>query len=224
MNVEQLVEENNRKRKMLTPENEQYYSDMMIYIRVQLALSEQKTEEILLEMLDHVLDGQRDGKTAREIFGEDAKGYANEIIQQIPKEEKRSLAPLFARSAVHILSWFLMIRGIIFFITARFIEVDATVYVLRAVGIGIVLAGVILSGVWFIFRLIKNSLFSNKKRKDIVYVLKAGLFGAGSFIVILIVSKLIPDIGPSFNFPWWASLLTGAVLWLMYTLTKRRSK
>ena len=59
MKAKQLIEENNRKREQLTPENEKYYGDMLIYIRLQLSLSEQQSEEVLMEMLDHLLDGQR---------------------------------------------------------------------------------------------------------------------------------------------------------------------
>ena len=64
------------------PENEKYYSDMLIYIRLQLSLSEQQSEEVLMEMLDHLLDGQHEGKSAQDIFGADPKGYADEIIRE----------------------------------------------------------------------------------------------------------------------------------------------
>ena len=52
MKAKQLIEENNRKRNLLNPENNHYYSDMLIYIRLNLSLSEQQSEEVLLEMLD----------------------------------------------------------------------------------------------------------------------------------------------------------------------------
>jgi len=76
-----LIEENNRKRELLNPQNEKYYRDMLLYIRLQLTLSEQQSEEVLIEMLDHLQDGQQDGKSAQEIFGEDPKGFAEEIIE-----------------------------------------------------------------------------------------------------------------------------------------------
>lgn len=220
MNVKQLIEANNRKRNMLTPENEEYYSDMMIYIRLQLTLSEQKTEEILMELLDHILDGQRDRKTAKEIFGEDAKAYADEIIQQLPKEDKRAIFPFLTGIAVKIISVFLMIRGVVFLIISPFINVETTVYVFNVFIMSVVIASIVITGVWFIFRLIKNSLFLEKSN-DKINILKAGLFGASAFIVILVVSKLLPNKGPSFNFSWWASLLIGVVLWFGWKVIKR---
>lgn len=95
MGVKKLIEENNRKRAMLTKENEKFYSDMLLYIRLQLSLSEQQSEEVLMEMLDHLLDGQEEGKTARDIFGPDPKTYADEIIAQLPREDMRSVFLFF---------------------------------------------------------------------------------------------------------------------------------
>ena len=34
-----------------------------------------------MEMLDHLLDGQKEGKSAHDIFGDDPKRFADEIIQ-----------------------------------------------------------------------------------------------------------------------------------------------
>ena len=58
MDAKLLIEENNKKRKLLTKENEAYYDDLLVYIRLQLTLSEQQSEEVLMEMLDHLIEGQ----------------------------------------------------------------------------------------------------------------------------------------------------------------------
>ena len=113
MDAKKLIEENNRKRELLTPENEAYYSDMMIYIRLQWRLSEQQSEEVLMEMLDHLLEGQEEGKTAKDIFGNDPKGFADEIIEQLPKEKKREAVPFIAGIIGDTVSWVLMIRGVL---------------------------------------------------------------------------------------------------------------
>ena len=89
-------------------ENEKYYSDMLIYIRLQLALSEQQSEEVLMEMLDHLLDGQHEGKSAQDIFGDDPKRYADEIILNLPKEQKREVIPFILGIVIDLVSWMLM--------------------------------------------------------------------------------------------------------------------
>lgn len=111
MKAKQLIEENKRKRELLTPENKQYYSDMLIYIRLNLSLSEQQSEEVLMEMLDHLLDGQKEGKSARDIFGNDPKGFADDIIENLPKGNKREIFPFLCGIVLHLISWMLIIRG-----------------------------------------------------------------------------------------------------------------
>ncbi len=85
MNAEQLAELNFEKRKELTKENLKYYEDMLLYIRLSYDKSEQETEEILSELLDHLLEAQKEGRTAKDVFGANPKKYADEIIGELPK-------------------------------------------------------------------------------------------------------------------------------------------
>ncbi|MBC6974418.1 hypothetical protein H9I32_19140 [Bacillus sp. Xin] len=80
MNAKDMVELNNDKRKLLTPENENIYSDMLIYLRF-TTVPQKQMEELLLEILDHLLDAQKDEKNAYDIFGEDLKAYCDELIK-----------------------------------------------------------------------------------------------------------------------------------------------
>ena len=74
--IKELIKSNNEKRELLTEENEKYYSNLLVYIRSRLSLSDRSTEEVLMELLDHTLEGQVEGKTAEKIFGEDPKSFA----------------------------------------------------------------------------------------------------------------------------------------------------
>lgn len=85
MNAEQLAELNFEKRKELTKENLKYYEDMLLYIRLSYDKSEQETEEILSELLDHLLEAQKEGRTVKDVFGANPKKYADEIIGELPK-------------------------------------------------------------------------------------------------------------------------------------------
>ena len=222
MKATQLIEENNRKREQLTPENEKYYSDMLIYIRLQLTLSEQQSEEVLMEMLDHLLDGQNEGKLARDIFGDQPKGYADEIIQNLPKEQKREVIPFIMGIVLNLVSWMLMIRGVVIPIASQLNKEDvgSSVYVYPTLLTLAVIFGSVAFGVWYIFRIIKQSLFNEKanEKKDMV---KAGIFGAVAMGLVIAVTMFIPEFGPFFGFSWWASLLTGGVLWLIVFLLKK---
>ncbi|MBE5086956.1 DUF1129 family protein [Bacillus thuringiensis] len=79
MTEKEMVQLNNKKRKLLTPENEAAYGDMLIYLRL-TSVPQKQMEELLLEILDHLLEAQEDGKTAHDIFGEDLKAYCDELI------------------------------------------------------------------------------------------------------------------------------------------------
>ncbi|KFM98595.1 DUF1048 domain-containing protein [Bacillus clarus] len=79
MQAKDMVELNNKKRKLLTPENEAAYGDMLIYLRF-TSVPQKQMEELLLEILDHLLEAQEDGKNVRDIFGEDLKAYCDELI------------------------------------------------------------------------------------------------------------------------------------------------
>ncbi|MCR2821479.1 DUF1129 domain-containing protein [Lederbergia panacisoli] len=220
MNAKKLIEENNRKRELLIPENETYYGDMLIYIRLQMALSEQQSEEVLMEMLDHLLEGQEEGKTAKDIFGDDPKAFADEIIEQLPKEKKRAVIPFVAGVVGNIVSWLLIIRGILFLALSQFTEVRTEVYPVAAVVVALVIVCFIAITIWFILSLVKNSLFK-EKRNTKMDMLKAGLVGAGGMAVVLAAARFTPEVGPSFDFSWWASLIVGMVLWIIVFIIKK---
>ncbi|MBE7119829.1 DUF1048 domain-containing protein [Bacillus cereus] len=79
MTEKEMVKLNNKKRKLLTPENEAAYGDMLIYLRF-TSVPQKQMEELLLEILDHLLDAQENDKNAHDIFGKDLKAYCDELI------------------------------------------------------------------------------------------------------------------------------------------------
>ncbi|NHM30839.1 DUF1129 family protein [Neobacillus terrae] len=220
MKAKQLIEENNRKRELLNPQNEKYYMDMLLYIRLQLTLSEQQSEEVLIEMLDHLLDGQQEGKSAQDIFGDDPKGYADEIIENLPKERKRKVFPFISGIVINIVSWFLMIRGVIILAASQFKSIPTTIYPFTALIEFAVTLGITLFGVWYIFRIIRQSLFQNKTNEK-KNMLKVGLFAAFSMLIFMLINLLIPKFGPTFQFNWWSSVLVGGGIWAILSMLKK---
>jgi uncharacterized membrane-anchored protein len=213
MKAKQLIEENNRKREMLTEENEKYYNDMLIYIRLQLTLSEQQSEEVLMELLDHLLEAQNEGKTAKDIFGTNPKLYADDIIENLPKENKRNVVPFVSGLVLNVVSYMLIIRSIVILVGSQFKEINTAVYPVTSLITLVVILSSISFGVWYIFKIIKDSLFleNPNNKKDMV---KAGIFGSVSMGLIIAVTMLMPEVGPSFQLSWWASLILGAVVWV----------
>lgn len=219
MNAKHFIDVNNEKRNLLTFENEKYYSDLLVYLRLQLSLSEQKTEEILMEILDHLIEGQSEGKTAKSIFGDQPKEYADEIIALIPKEEKRDTGKFIFGIALNLLGWILLTRGIVQAVISPFQEIDSNLYLIKTSIIFGLIAVTSSFGVWFIFRTIKHSLFAENNTKVSNY-LKAGLYGALSVGAVMAASYFVPDSGPSIPFEWYISALAGAAALFLSRLLK----
>ncbi|MET1249265.1 DUF1129 family protein [Sporolactobacillus sp. STCC-11] len=217
----QLVSDNNEKRKLLTKENEKYYDDMLVYIRIKSKASDQESEEILMELLDHLIEGQQDGKTAVNIFGHDPKGYADELIRELPKGGSWTALPFFSCLIGIFLTWYLIGRGIILLITRFFTAINNSVHLYTALIVTAFWAIYALFMIWFIFRLIERSLF-NKKSTLLKTMIIAGIVGALGSGLGFVLMHFLPNFGPSFSFGWLPSLASGAILWLISFWAKKK--
>lgn len=85
MNEDGLLKKNAELQQKLNKENKEYYGDLLVYIRLKtLARSEQKSEEILLEILEDILEGQAKGVSAEEYLGKNPKQIGDEITKELP--------------------------------------------------------------------------------------------------------------------------------------------
>ncbi|EML9732247.1 TPA: DUF1129 family protein [Bacillus cereus] len=87
MNAQDMIELNNKKRELLTSENEIAYGDMLVYLRLS-NVPEHQVEELLLEILDHLIEAQAENKNAYDIFGNDLQSYCDELIAASPAQTK----------------------------------------------------------------------------------------------------------------------------------------
>lgn len=82
-----LIKQNNQLRAQLTGENEKYYSDLLLYMRLNSFMKDQAAiESNLLEILQDIIDAQREGLTAEQYFGKNPQILADELLQQVPKK------------------------------------------------------------------------------------------------------------------------------------------
>lgn len=85
MEKKELIETNAVLQESLTEENDKYYGNLIVYIRIMAFFrDEKKSEELLLEVLRDILDAQEQGLSAEEYFGENPKKVADDIIKQLP--------------------------------------------------------------------------------------------------------------------------------------------
>ncbi len=114
MNAQDMIELNNKKRELLTPENEVAYSDMLVYLRLS-NVPEQQMEELLLEILDHLIEAQAENKNAYDIFGDNLQSYCDELISALPTQTKLEKASLIGFSISLLLAIQFGINAIISF-------------------------------------------------------------------------------------------------------------
>ncbi|WP_052130333.1 DUF1129 family protein [Ureibacillus sinduriensis] len=170
--VKELVKQNNEKRKILTSENQKYYENMLVYIRTNALKSERATEEVLLEMLDHLIEAQKEGKSAEDVFGKTPKELAEEIIETLPKETFKDMLDFGFEIAFTLFGWYLAISGLFPLITRQ----DQTIHLGSVFLSAVCLISSIILLIYFIFRVIKRNAFEDKVTKSKVHWLFGLLF------------------------------------------------
>ncbi|BDR59352.1 hypothetical protein [Xylocopilactobacillus apicola] len=85
MKTKDLINQNNQLRKQLNQENQKYYEDLLLYMRLKgLTKNESALERQLMEILQDLIDAQKDGVSAAEYFGKNPQELADQILQETP--------------------------------------------------------------------------------------------------------------------------------------------
>jgi DNA-binding ferritin-like protein (Dps family) len=193
MNTKDLIQLNNGKRKQLNEHNEEYYDKMLVYIRSHLTISEQQSEELLMELLDHLLEAQSNGKTAEEVFGDDPKAYCDELIRQLPKEKRMSAAFFIGYLIFQLAGWTAVVKGGIETIAEFFTDLDHTFYLGSAVIIFLIETIILLFVVAAIMFGIKRSVFETRNKVKDSFI--AGSVGSIVILSFILVRRWVPEFG-----------------------------
>lgn len=216
VSVKELIRQNNEKRKQLTPENQQYYENLLVYIRANLSRNERATEEVLLEMLEHLLEAQKEGKTASEVFGKNPKDLADEIIVSLPKESwKRQLEFAF-EILFTLFGWYLIVRGIFPLLNKE----NQIIYSGNLVISTLLLVGSLLMLIYLIVNLLKKEAFQEPKTKQKMTIL-FGFITIVLFAMSFYVRFAIQPFGPSFEVSYYTIFGLGCFMLLASYLFKK---
>lgn len=224
MNTNQLIEQNNLKREELTPENLKVYEKVLLYLRLDLTISERVTEETLNDLLDHLLDSQRHDVTTEEFFGNDIEEFSKELVDEIPKESKRNLS-FFGFSMVALLfGIFRTMYGLTTGIATLF-NVG-----LQKTNIGGTLLGELvliiigLTSIYFLFNYLKKTIFHDESRsKKVVFGITLWIILSLAFLAMMFFPKILP-IGPYIYIPWYVSIIIGIIFLIVYKLLFKLSQ
>jgi DNA-binding ferritin-like protein (Dps family) len=225
MNAKDIIKLNNDLRDKLSEENKEVYEDMLVYIRLNANKSEQQTEEVLYELLEHLLEAQKEGKTARDVFGKDLRKYCDELIAEIPGEGK-SLAIV---SGTYMVIYFLAIistcYGLGNFVLSQFSDRVSNDFTFSlGSGITVVIVDLLLLSVFIfaILRWIKNSTFKEKKTKKWVEFLQLWLISTAFIGATVVIPIIMPSFGTEITIPVLSFAGVGILLFLLaFVLNKK---
>jgi uncharacterized membrane-anchored protein len=222
MNAKDLIALNNEKRKQLNEHNRNYYEDMLVYIRSHLLLSEQQSEELLMELLDHLLEAQKHGKSAEDVFGKDPKAYCDELIRQLPKEKRRNIYAFIGYLMIQLFALITLATGAVELVAELFTDVDDTVYLGKEFVLFVIDFAVILLVVALVMLSVRKSVFCDvlstfgSKVKEFLVVLFAFGLVIGMFVL---VERLVPEFGYRIEAGGMVRILFGlfvlAMTWLL---------
>ncbi|GAB3061372.1 DUF1129 family protein [Virgibacillus ainsalahensis] len=215
MDAKELIQANNIKRKQLTKENLEYYEEMLLYVRLSYDIAEQEMEEILAELLDHLLESQAEGKTAEDVFGREPKRYANEIIGELPKMVTKERMKFFIMGALYFLAASTIFSGGFALFNHYVLDMETLTEVYH---VGTVILKVLLSVpiafllLYVLVQYLRWACFKKINKVKEFFLLWG--YGVVSFGIFMLVVYVTPDIGPVIEFPFYIVLLLGAVLFL----------
>lgn len=194
-----LIQQNNEKRKQLNKENKKIYEDMLIYLRTSFSKSEEETEEILMELLDHLLILQKEGRDAEELFGDDPKGYANELAGELPKAMTKESINLVVMGICYFLGAFIFIGGLIgtvlYYIFGQG-DSTRTFYMGSLPVLSIISLVIVFVAFYGIFYYIRWSCFKNVS-KITEFFISAFMMGILPFGAFLALYYFMPSFGPA---------------------------
>ena len=187
-------------------EDQAYFQDLWDYFNFAGFLYEEKAlrEQVYNLALDFA-QASGDGLTAKDYFGQDPKGMADLIIENMPKESTRS-----------VLKYGAIVSGIVIFYRLLSEFASQAVLVLKPL---VYLTDSILGllAVGLLFYLLRRLIFAEEKLKKALYVAVVLVLGI-YFISEIVGVRFLPTLGwltvPS---PWDTFIMTGAsaglILW-----------
>lgn len=111
--TKQLLEENNRREKELSPDNQKVLTDIVAYLRGS-SVSTYQQELVHRDILEMLQEGEARGQTASEIIGEDYQTFCDEILAELPKRSMKQrivyALSIVSLSAAGLLSIWLVFR------------------------------------------------------------------------------------------------------------------
>lgn len=216
MDVKQLVKSINERKKMLSKPNLKYYEDILVYIRLASMKDEKAKEEVLMEMLEHLIEAEQNGIEAEDVFGKTPKQLADEIIESLPAEKKSSAIFFMVETIILLVGVYIASTGLFNVILAEDFELHVGSVMICLV----VIVGGFLLLLPILLKQLRQTSFTTSKMPFITSTIAMTIyiFSVATFVVF------IPAIGQPFTVTPVMMLLTGLAFLLLYVVMKHANK
>lgn len=211
--TDELISLNNVKRKKLNNENLEMYEKILTYLRAEWRLSDRYTEEVLNDLLDHLLESQENGMTTEEFFSDDPEQFAKDLVAEIPEHSKRNAFIFIAALFFISIGYLTLANGFAEMIISFFNKPQKSFNLLSFV-IGYSLMFIMfLTTINYILKELQKEEFkpeSSKRNKILSFLF---LLLISSLVFAAFISPLVfIKIGPEISIPWFYALPIGAVI------------
>lgn len=197
----------------LKPENKEIYLEISRKIKKDFRLSDVKADEILSDILDHLIDAQKDGISAQEFFGHDIENYVQEVTDELPKESPKNQIIYIGAITSMTIAIVCLIFG--FF---SFLKLISTGQLLKVPSISLMIAIIFLLVLVPIYSYLTTHYFKPKISK--YRYIKVILFSLVYFIPYSLLTFI--KIGPLVDFPVFISITVGLItVFIGYKLFKK---
>lgn len=208
MQVKQLVALNNERKKVLTTTNLKFYDDLLVYIRLSSLKDERAKEEVLMELLEHLIEAQQNGKNAEEVFGKKPKQLAEDIVASLPSMKKASMIPFMLETILLLVGVYIASTGIFNLI----LKENFTVSIVSS----LIYLAVLIGGFLILLQILLKQLQNTSITKSKMPFVYATIAIAVYIFVVGSVVTFVPTIGQSFIVTPVMMLVTGIVLLVIY--------
>lgn len=225
MYIHEMIGETKQLRQQMTPENEAYFGEMVLYFRSGASsLSEAKGEEILLDLARQIVKNQAKGVSATERFGADPKAYCAELEEDVQRRKPRTLKDkikYYTMIPWVALTWVFFIYMITGFFSKWFGgELEYTQISSSSL---LIIAGLSIVLIELVTRFLGNNAKTGDSKEESGAPRAGSSAGPGGFnlrafgtyiavaAVLIIVGTLLNRIMPAFTVSPWDSLIVFAV-------------
>ncbi len=210
--AEQLVEQNNHLRELLSKENKAYYEDILMYMRtLGLFYNELETEKQLMMILQDILEAQKNGESAESFFGKHPKEMVDQITKQYDRPSWKSIFKM---------------SGWLFLISSLFVVIGSFTAPLLQINIFVLLMNGVFSIalIYGLFKLIHVSIYMKAKLPKFIQFFILWLILMLSFGVFFLIQFYAPKqgivkIGPPID---WILIIGVVLTAVLYISTKKK--